>query len=44
MTRIFDDDRDTHFATRAVHAGQRPDEVTGAIMSPIYQTDRKSVV
>jgi len=38
MTRIFDDDRDTHFATRAVHAGQRPDEVTGAIMSPIYQT------
>ena len=24
--------------TRAVHAGQRPDETTGAIMSPIYQT------
>lgn len=38
MTRIFDDDRDTHFATQAVHAGQRPDDVTGAIMSPIYQT------
>jgi cystathionine beta-lyase/cystathionine gamma-synthase len=24
--------------TRAVHAGQRPDEPTGAIMTPIYQT------
>ena len=26
------------FATRAVHAGQRPDPSTGAIMPPIYQT------
>jgi cystathionine beta-lyase/cystathionine gamma-synthase len=26
------------FATRAVHAGQRPDPTTGAIMTPIYQT------
>jgi len=24
------------FATRAIHAGQRPDPVTGAIMTPIY--------
>jgi cystathionine gamma-lyase len=24
------------FATRAVHAGQRPDPVTGAVMTPIY--------
>ena len=27
-----------HFATRAIHAGQRPDPATGAIMTPIYQT------
>ena len=26
------------FGTLAVHAGQAPDEVTGAIMPPIYQT------
>ena len=26
------------FGTLAVHAGQRPDPVTGAIMSPVYQT------
>lgn len=26
------------FATRAVHAGQKPDPSTGAIMPPIYQT------
>ncbi|MFQ5551412.1 MAG: cystathionine gamma-synthase [Gemmatimonadales bacterium] len=38
MTRIFDDDLLHGFGTRAVHAGQRPDEVTGAIMPPIYQT------
>lgn len=29
----------THdFGTRAIHAGQRPDPSTGAIMMPIYQT------
>ena len=38
MTRVFDDDLEAGFATRAVHAGQRPDETTGAIMPPIYQT------
>ncbi len=38
MTRIFDDDLSTRLATRAVHAGQRPDAETGAIMVPIYQT------
>jgi len=27
-----------HFATNAVHAGQRPDPVSGAITTPIYQT------
>lgn len=26
------------FGTRAVHAGQKPDPATGAIMTPIYQT------
>lgn len=34
------DERDTKFGfgTRAIHAGQRPDEKTGAVMVPIYQT------
>ena len=26
------------FATRAVHAGAEPDEATGAVAPPIYQT------
>ena len=26
------------FETRAIHAGQRPDETTGAVVTPIYQT------
>lgn len=26
------------FSTRAIHAGQEPDPVTGAVMTPIYQT------
>ncbi len=38
MTRILDDDLQHGLSTRAVHAGQRPDEVSGAIMTPIYQT------
>jgi cystathionine beta-lyase/cystathionine gamma-synthase len=38
MTRVFRKDLESSFGTRAVHAGQRPDETTGAIMSPIYQT------
>ena len=29
---------DYEFGTRSVHAGQRPDPATGAIMTPIYQT------
>ncbi len=28
----------TGFGTRAIHAGQRPDPTTGAVMTPIYQT------
>jgi cystathionine gamma-synthase len=27
---------DEHFETRAIHAGQEPDEETGALMTPIY--------
>ncbi|UCG85317.1 MAG: cystathionine gamma-synthase [Gemmatimonadota bacterium] len=38
MTRVLPEDLDHGFATRAVHAGQRPDEATGAIMTPVYQT------
>jgi cystathionine beta-lyase/cystathionine gamma-synthase len=38
MTKIFDDDLDFGFGTRAIHAGQRPDPLSGAIMTPIYQT------
>jgi cystathionine beta-lyase/cystathionine gamma-synthase len=38
MTRVFDDDLSNRFGTRAIHAGQRPDLLSGAIMPPIYQT------
>lgn len=38
MTKIFEDDLKQAFGTSAVHAGQRPDPTTGAIMTPIYQT------
>jgi cystathionine gamma-lyase len=38
MTRIFDDDLKASFGTRAIHAGQRPDPLSGAIMTPIYTT------
>lgn len=38
MTKIFDDDLAYGFGTRAIHAGQRPDPLSGAIMTPIYQT------
>lgn len=34
-----DHDHSKHgFGTRAVHAGQRPDPVTGAVMTPVYYT------
>ena len=26
------------FGTKTIHAGQKPDPTTGAIMTPIYQT------
>ncbi|HXV85947.1 MAG TPA: cystathionine gamma-synthase [Gemmatimonadales bacterium] len=38
MTRVSDDDLRLRLATRAVHAGQVPEELTGAIMTPIFQT------
>ncbi|WP_353265432.1 aminotransferase class I/II-fold pyridoxal phosphate-dependent enzyme [Gemmatimonas sp.] len=38
MTRIYDEDLTGGFATRAIHAGQRPDPVSGAIMTPLYLT------
>ena len=38
MTRVFDEDFAFRFATRAIHAGQRPDAASGAIMPPIVQT------
>lgn len=38
MTRILEDDAPFGMGTRAVHAGQRPDPTTGAIMTPLYQT------
>jgi cystathionine beta-lyase/cystathionine gamma-synthase len=38
MTQIRDADAALGFATRAVHAGQVPDPLSGAVMTPIYQT------
>jgi cystathionine gamma-lyase len=38
MTASFPEDLGFRFSTRAIHAGQRPDPTSGAIMPPIYQT------
>ena len=38
MTRIFDTDLRDGPSTRAIHAGQQPDAVSGAIMTPLYLT------
>lgn len=38
MTRIFDTDLRDGPSTRAIHAGQKPDAVSGAIMTPLYLT------
>lgn len=38
MTRILPHDHDHHFATRSVHAGQVDEPLSGAVMTPIYQT------
>lgn len=38
MTRILPDDHAFGLGTRAVHSGQVPDPLAGAVMPPIYQT------
>jgi cystathionine gamma-lyase len=38
MTRILPHDHEHGFGTRAVHAGQVPEPLSGAVMTPIYQT------
>jgi cystathionine beta-lyase/cystathionine gamma-synthase len=38
MTRIAPQDLDHGFSTRAIHAGQTRDPLSGAVMPPIYQT------
>jgi cystathionine gamma-lyase len=38
MTRILPHDHEHGFATRSVHAGQVNEPLSGAVMTPIYQT------
>jgi cystathionine beta-lyase/cystathionine gamma-synthase len=38
MTRVDSDHPSHRFATQAIHAGQLPDPVAGAVMPPVYQT------
>lgn len=38
MTRVFDEDLTAGFGTKAIHAGQRPEPLAGAIMTPVYLT------
>lgn len=38
MTRAADKDKDLGLATRAVHAGQEPEPLAGAVTFPIFQT------
>jgi len=38
MPHIKDDYAKHGFATRAIHAGQKPDPTTGAVMTPVYLT------
>jgi cystathionine gamma-lyase len=38
MTRILPKDHEHGFATRSVHAGQVNEPLSGAVMTPIYQT------
>ena len=32
------DEKNYQFATKAIHSGQEPDPVTGAVIGPIYAT------
>jgi cystathionine beta-lyase/cystathionine gamma-synthase len=38
MTRVYDEDLEAGFGTQAIHAGQRPEPLAGAIMTPVYLT------
>ncbi len=38
MTQVYPHDLDARFGTRAIHAGQRPEPLAGAIMTPVYLT------
>jgi cystathionine gamma-lyase len=38
VTKVFAHDLEAHFGTRAIHAGQQPDPLSGAIMTPVYLT------
>lgn len=38
MSRVFDADAKYALGTKAIHAGQRPEGTSGAIMTPIFQT------
>jgi cystathionine gamma-lyase len=38
MTRVYDEDLSAAFGTQAIHAGQRPEPLAGAIMTPVYLT------
>jgi cystathionine gamma-lyase len=38
MTKVFDEDLADAMGTRAIHAGQRPEPLAGAIMTPVYLT------
>jgi len=38
VTKIFANDLDARFGTRAIHSGQRPVPLAGAIMTPVYLT------
>ena len=38
MTKVLPHDHEHGFGTRAVHAGQVPEPLSGAVMTPIYQT------
>jgi cystathionine beta-lyase/cystathionine gamma-synthase len=38
MTKVLEDDLAAGIGTRAIHAGQRPEPLAGAIMTPVYLT------
>src|SRR5919108_5717373 len=38
MTKVFEEDLADGIGTRAIHAGQRPEPLAGAIMTPVYLT------